>query len=789
MLNRLWFMKKTYLLAGHAAQAAEKLKKGRRIWALLGVLAHFSAAALLARGSLFGAGAPFAVSFTAASSRAGGGYAAALGSFFGYLVLRGDGGGLKYAAAALLTVTCSQVFSTAKIRQGKWFMPAAAAGSIAATGLIFVITGTGSLYEILLYLCEIAVTLGTSYFYQLALEQRGEEKRMLQLGGTMVLLATMLVSLYDIKVWEMLSPSRIIAILLIMTVGYLGGYAPGAAMGVAMGVTMDAAGGESTFFTCVYGFSGLLSGVFNRSGRTVFVCSYVIAGATASLLGVLNPLYLPGLYESFISSVLFVLIPESMLQRLKAIFVQETPKTADYVEKVRRTARHYANETAQAFFEMYTALSQGLQQARVHNDEDVAAIFDRAADKVCAHCAIRNVCWEKEYISTLNALNDVSVPMMREGRAKAELFPRHFASRCVKFPDFLTAVNDALGALLARRQYKERIAENRGLIAQQYAGITGILRQVGGFMSEGPEFLPGKESQLLKYAEAFGQIAHVAAFKDRRGRLRLELSGDGISEILKQKEGFTAGLGALMGVKLTLPEQICDEMGSRIYLTEREPYSALVGVGVRQKRGQEVCGDSGNYFISDDGKACLLLSDGMGTGKEAGMDSYAAVKLIERFLRAGIGAEETLKTVGPALRLRTCGESFVTIDIGTVDLFTGDAETVKCGSAPTYVVAPASEGGARVRRILCTSMPAGLSGPENQQDVTRFRLTDGALLVLVTDGVTDGSAGDDIWLTALLEEKWKLTPKELAAEIILAAAARGSTDDMTALVMRLQKRQ
>lgn len=75
-------------------------------------------------------------------------------------------------------------------------------------------------------------------------------------------------------------------------------------------------------------------------------------------------------------------------------------------------------------------MMNGAQAGRSAADEDVHAIFDCAADKVCRRCSICKQCWQRDYVSTLSALNDVSTPMLKRGRAEAADFPRHFSDRC-----------------------------------------------------------------------------------------------------------------------------------------------------------------------------------------------------------------------------------------------------------------------------------------------------------------------------------------------------------------------
>jgi len=128
-----------------------------------------------------------------------------------------------------------------------------------------------------------------------------------------------------------------------------------------------------------------------------------------------------------------------------------------------------------------------------------------------------------------------------------------------------------------------------------------------------------------------------------------------------------------------------------------------VGAALRPKEGENVSGDSVTHFETEDGRLCLLLSDGMGCGEEARRESALAVRLLERFLRAGVETSGALKTLNSALTLRAeVSESFTTIDLLTLSLRDGAAEVYKYGAAPSYV-----KRGARVRRITGSRLPAG----------------------------------------------------------------------------------
>ena len=203
-----------------------------------------------------------------------------------------------------------------------------------------------------------------------------------------------------------------------------------------------------------------------------------------------------------------------------------------------------------------------------------------------------------------------------------------------------------------------------------------------------------------------------------------------------------------------------------------------VGVLLRPKRGERVSGDSTAQFELEDGTLCLLLSDGMGCGEAAQRESAMAVRLLERFLRAGIDAPPALKTLNSALSLRAeSTDSFTTIDLLTLSLRTLEGELYKYGAAPSYL-----KRGGSVRRVTCSCLPAGLQEGSPPPEATHIRLSPGSFLVMLSDGVADSL--DDEWLQDLLAGWEGREPRQLAAAILAdSLERRGGTDDAGVLVL------
>ena len=686
-------------------------------------------------------------------------------------------------AAALLVLCVMSVCTGLDVVRRPWFAPAAAAAAGTACTFVFLPFGEELRAPVVMtFLAVQGMTFGACRVYGAALAPPREDSDWRRPVTLLAVTATVLLSVSDLSLFGLFAPARAASLLLVLGTAYLGGPAAGAAAGVAFGAVMDLGVGEGALFTCCYGLSATAAGLFREGGRGKFALCAFASGLCAAMLGTGSDLFIPMLSELTAAVLLFASLPEAVWNALRRTLLPESLIGTKTRLRLRRAAGQCATEAAQAFYELYLAMLNGAAEGRAAGDENLKVVFDRASDRVCRNCVLCAQCWQKDYVSTLAALNDVTQPMLARGRAEMQDFPYHFTARCVHLPELIRAINSALFALRERQSMRRQQEENRSLLARQYAGITDILRQLGAEVTQDVTAQPMMEKQVRRYAAAFGWIDRVCAVRDAQGRLIIELYGDGTPDILRQGEGFAAGLSALLGVGLTEPKAAQNEFGDYIELHERAPFRAVVGIGRQQRSGVSVSGDTGCWFLTDAGVACLLLADGMGSGAAAAQDSRMLAGSMERFLRAGISLTDALGAVSPALRLRSDGTRFVTLDALTLDLFTGQAESLKCGAAPSYV-----RTGGRWSVLAGKSLPVGLSDEKNQYQSVPLRLGHGDLFILVSDGVSDGL--DDNWVRELLREHGGEGPKELAARLVTEAKGRGSDDDRTAIVMRVEKTQ
>lgn len=774
-----------------AAQAREDLARTGRLVLRAPALVRsaecairFLLGAMLAGAEIFGGWAPFGLALVGASGSGLDGFSALIGATFGYLSFLGLTEGLRYVAAAILIFSVSFAFYDIRLYKKSWFMPLMAALLNGATGFVYLADSKWDPPQVIFFATELLLTGAACYFYRVAFSpwQGKREEGSLssrQVISLMILTGTIFISLAQFTILgDMISLGRIAAALGVMVVAWQGGLEAGAATGLAAGLCMDIAVGAPGACTVSFGLAGLVTGMFSRQGKLLAAVTYILTNAITVLWGWEEGLHLALLYEVFAASVLFLLLPERLTRRVGALLSHEG--AGDTSDRALLYVKGRLMETAGAFKELYETLRGSFRHVGP-NDGDAAAIFDRAAGRVCRRCALRDACWQRDYVSTFNALNDALPAMVERGRGEAGDFPAHFASRCLHFPPFLAAANEELTAHLARRQYQARLRESRGAVCRQYAELATALGAAASELSTELTPDPAREKKLRGHLTALGLEGNAYVYYDEAGHLRAEVEGPDLASLRTPKERKL--LSSLLGLPLREAELTQRREGDKLTFTQAEPLMAVAGVAARQKDGETVSGDAGAWFRTDSGMLYILLCDGMGSGPEANRESNTAIRLLERFLKAGVEAEAALRTLNSALALRGEEEGgFTTVDLLQIDLFSGEASLYKFGAAPTYV-----RKGSSTSKISGSALPAGLAdGDGVAPDVTRLSLAAGDTVVLVSDGVTGGQS--DLWLREMVSAFDADSPKDLARTLIDSQASGGS-DDRTALVVRLELRK
>ena len=214
------------------------------------------------------------------------------------------------------------------------------------------------------------------------------------------------------------------------------------------------------------------------------------------------------------------------------------------------------------------------------------------------------------------------------------------------------------------------------------------------------------------------------------------------------------------------------------YATGVIPAPAEVQADPDRPSGDALCCFAGksSYFYG-------ILSDGMGSGKQAAFCADVCTIFLEKMLYAGNSPEISLRMLNNYLRSHSDApeaECSVGIDLVRIDLITGTAHFIKGGAVPSFVLR-----GKQLLKIKAHTPPIGIMHAVQAQ-IIPFELLEGDVIVMVSDGITGGNE-DCPWLISLLSGVPLSDPAVLKETILLHARESGSRDDMSVAVMRIDQ--
>ena len=741
---------------------------------------YFISGFILSCARVLDSAAPFGIAAVAASGAGLNGICCLFGAALGTVASGGIGWGIRYLAAFVLVYTVSFAFQETRLYKTLMFAPTVAAVVTLCTGVLegfsLIFSGAQSVAVLVL---ETVLSFGACRFFKEASENGmggSEQSELRHVSSVMITASVYLMALSRLVLLDTLSVGRVIAVLALMICTLCGGALTGCACGTVCGIAMDLTATELPFFAMAYAFSCLMSGIFNKHGRLLYILIFLLSNATAAACIWHAAPQLPELLEVFCASVIFAVLPSSFLHKAGAVL--KPAVTGNGEAGLRRYVSRRVSGLSAAYSGVFELVRRNVEEP--HNDADPAKVFDRAADAVCVHCRDKNRCWNADYMDTLSALNDASAAMQKRGTLRVEDIPARFTDKCRSPEAFVTAVNGELRAAAYRRHFAAQLRESRDTAWGQFSDMSEILSEVAAELScvNGADHLA--ERRLIRFLRSMDIEADVAVFRDSRGRLRAVIESGSLAALYDEPD-YLEKLSEVLGTRLCKPKVKTESMG-KLTLIEAEPLAVSVGIAAMKKKGEKVSGDKGTYFKTDAGVLCVILSDGMGCGQDAARDSKEVIDILERFLRSGLDPAAAMKTLNSVMLLKS-GENwgFATVDLMCVDLFTGETCFYKYGAAPSYVLS-----GKSIRRIDCESFAPGLSGSGGAPDMVRMRLKPGSTAIIASDGVI-GDANDG-WLREILDsatDDMKLLARDTLRE---AERIYGDCDDMTVLAVRVQNR-
>lgn len=744
-------------------------------------VSYFIAGAVISRGATLGELSPFGASFTAALPFR---YlpSGMLGAALSYL-FSSPLSSFRYIAVVIAVGAIRWVFhELKKVSESRLYPAAVAFIPIFATGIALTFSNQSELSEV--YECVIEALIAAAGAYFMSRTARMFESRRALSGFSQQELACLsmtgcilLLSLSPLLIGTV-SVGRLLAVLAVLLFARYGSVKGGSIAGVATGAVFALSDDGRLFLAAGYALTGLIGGLLAPMGKVAVVFSALVCNTMFAVASPEQGMVASIALETAIASVVFLLIPKDAGNFLSAIFTDDSAAVSQ--EAVRRNVTMRLDHCAGALENVsscVTAVSDKLSRLYEPNAD---WIYEHAAEDTCRGCGLRVYCWEKQRDMTLDDFHRLTELLKENATVGAGDIEDRFLKRCCKSGELARSITRSYREYRQLEAARHRITQVRSVIAGQFAGLSDILHDLATEFDEAEGYDTACSERVIEALSAAGMtVVDCSCRTGTVGGMTVELElAVGRKTALSQQQ-LCREVGKACGRYFEQPSLSFEGDRARAVMCELPLYDLEIGSSQHVCDNGELCGDCLNYFSNGAGSTVAMISDGMGSGGRAAVDSNMAVSIMSKLCKAGLSYDCSLAVVNSSLMIKSEEESLATLDLIDFNCFTGRVRLMKAGACTTFV--------RRSGNILQKDMPSLPLGILNE---ARFVTDDLVLsaddwIVMVSDGVMVGAVD---WIVELIDSWHRGSAEELARHIVEEARRRRENahdDDITAVAMRV----
>ena len=705
--------------------------------------------------------------------------AAAVGVFLGYFIPALDTGGFRYIAAMLAIIAIKLLLSNYKrLTENPVFLSFIC---LLSSFLTSAVTLGGLNFRFLNVLSESLLAAGGTFFVSRCFRALPRAVSGLGADELVSLFATLSIILTGVNgfTFNGISLGHILGIALILTAAKYGGTLSGAVCGTTVSLSLILSG-TSGEIAVIYAFIGLIAGVFSSLGKYVQVAVPLIFSLTGSVTTG-NPILIAAtVIETALGSALFLILPRRLSVHISRLF-SVYPKLVT-PDGFKKSLSMKLNVAASALCDVSETVDQVSAELSKINSPDFGTVITAIEQDACAGCKLRIHCWESRRDSTVEAILGMTKAIKDGSRTPENGAPEEFRGRCLRISQVANAAYKRYSDYTSRIAAENRIDEVRSVVSDQFDGMSYMLSELANDLEKDGKFDNSTAAKAAAALKNLGINTEECTCKiDKFGRMSLEIKAKKQPNTIINKLQIMKLLSVVCERDFDPPA--INTSNESIYITVNEHAEIRVDVGIAQKCASDsaMCGDAYKYFFDGRGHFIMILSDGMGTGGRAAVDGAMASGLMSRLIKAGFGYDCSLRILNSSMLFKSTDESLATVDIASIDLFTGQVELYKAGAAPTLI-----RRSGRTGKAESTSLPAGILR-EISFDKAVVRCKIGDIVVLMSDGAS--FEGTD-WIKGEIENWSDGTAEELAERICEGAKRRRSDnhlDDITVMTAVLKK--
>ncbi len=744
---------------------------------------YFLFGLFISHAGIFGEYYPFGISF-AASAPGKMLLPATVGSILGYLFPLRMAIGVRYISSLIAIGTIRWALSDlTKIKKSKLYIPAIAFISSFTTGMAINYTADFGGKAVLISFFESLISGSASYFFEQSFKTFSKKAmEFLSLRNFVCISMSLGILMLSFSHFSFMTVSvgRILAVASILFVANGFGIAGGTIFGICVGIVFSLQSFGFDYISGTYAFGGLIAGMCSRWGKLWTCLTFLIVSILVSFQSGDASKIITLIYEITLGASLFLLLPKSFFEKFGVtsgeFFAPE--QKPDNLKSFFTQKLNFVSKSLICVPKIVGKVSEGFRKKSL---EDFKNKCKESVYEVCSSCTSCGLCYNIQCNRTESEISKAIIYATNEQNINEKVFSTDFLKRCKKKDEIIKTINRENSNYNKQKSKENSMKDVRKIADEQLQGVGVLLKEISG---EVEAYEPGEQwitSQIKTELKRSGINVLNATHRKNKSKkefIELEIKSDYREKLSEIK--LSKIVSNILGKKFGEP--VITGLGDsfRVQMCEQTNYCVEINACQHCCGGGSFCGDSYKYFEDGEGNFNVIISDGMGTGKQAAIEGEVASELMKSFVKAGMGFNCASKLVNSSLILGSNDENLSTLDVLSVNLFSGTAKFMKAGAPLTFIIK-----NGEIKKLSCNSLPIGIFTNVTAYEES-INLTSGDWVIMLSDGVTD--IGED-WIEQILKSKKYSNTNELAHKIVnTAVSMRGNDhdDDITSIVLKIK---
>lgn len=575
-----------------------------------------------------------------------------------------------------------------------------------------------------------------------------------------------------------------VVFLITLVSGFCFGIGAGAVTG-AIGGCVLLANGEESYVIGILAVLGICIGMLREQGKILAGISFSILATVLFYVVEMSFSGMGYIKEALVASGVFVFLPERILWKISLLSRGSANEWES--ECLQKMMQHKLEDFASYFQRLGTMLMKGTTTEYAIEPGQMSKLLETMSEQVCGRCENAAVCrglialFRPEMIQTLSGAKE-------QGRLLLEEMPTDFVRECIHKERFLSEANQSIHLANMALGYQNRMNQSQQIIAQQMKEVGSIVTNLSAKLPV-VQRLPDEMTEQIERTLRKKRIllSELAFYEKCDGRLEVHMKG----RTFRGRFVTTREVGEVLSDAIgraVFPREECRKVFSNaegaFVFEEGAELTAVTGISRMPKQGEALSGDTFSSTYLPNGELLVALSDGMGSGDEASMESEQVIELLEQMTEIGFSELTALRLINSIYISKEDIGNFATADIALLNLHQKTCQFVKCGASVTYLCHRGE-----VIEIQGEALPIGVM-TDLEPYMRKSGINSGDYVIMMTDGIADSfdTEMEELEYIIMEELEKKSSPKELADYILEEAVSRldgECNDDMSVLVVKV----